>query len=217
MADGGAAKDGILGRGGRVIHPDRCVQLALEEVVVGRAGHDLQQAPCDDHPAIGVADVFVWLEERPAVLPEPFEEDRQGPVTLGIREEQVRIDPVGVRQEVADADPFGRGGRRQLELRQVCDHPFIEIDDAAVDLLENQGRGQDLRDGAKQEAGVVTHRRPRDNVGHPMGHDGLVAVVVDAGKISRDLARLAIGGGLLAKVRRDSLQHATSTPARSAA
>ena len=38
-----------------------------------------------------------------------------------------------------------------------------------------------------------------------MGHDGLVAVVVDAGKISRDLCRLAIGGCLLANVRRDSL------------
>jgi hypothetical protein len=50
-----------------------------------------------------------------------------------------------------------------------------------------------------------------------MGQDGLVAVVVDAGKVSRDLARLAIGGGLLAKVRRDSIQNATSTPARVAA
>jgi hypothetical protein len=50
-----------------------------------------------------------------------------------------------------------------------------------------------------------------------MGDDGLVAVVVDAGKIARELARLAIGSGLLAKVRRDTLQHATSTLARSAA
>jgi hypothetical protein len=217
MADGGAAKDGILGRGGRGIHPDSRVQLAPEEVVVGRAGHDLEQAPCHDHPAIGVADVFVWLEERPAVLPEPFEEDPQGLATLGIREEQVRIDPVGMRQEISDADPFGRRGGRQVELRQVRDDSFIEINDTTFDLLENQGRGQDLGDGAKQEAGVVTHRRPRDNIRHPMGHDPLVAVVVDAGKIPRNLARLAIGSGLLTKVRRDTLQHATSTPARRAA
>jgi hypothetical protein len=35
-----------------------------------------------------------------------------------------------------------------------------------------------------------------------MGHDGLVTVVVDASKISRDLARFAVGGGLLAHVHR---------------
>jgi len=50
-----------------------------------------------------------------------------------------------------------------------------------------------------------------------MGHDSLIAVVVDAGKISRDLARLAKGGGLLANVRLDILQRASSTPARTAA
>jgi hypothetical protein len=50
-----------------------------------------------------------------------------------------------------------------------------------------------------------------------MGHHGLVAVVVDAGKIPRDLGRLTIGGGLLANLPRDSLQQATSSPARTAA
>src|SRR4029453_2513626 len=93
MANGGAAKDGFLGRGGRVVHPDGCVHLALEEVVVGRTGHDLEEAPGYDHPAVGVADVFVWLEERPAVLPEPFEEDLQGIATLGMWEDKVHTYP----------------------------------------------------------------------------------------------------------------------------
>src|SRR5919108_584527 len=43
-----------------------------------------------------------------------------------------------------------------------------------------------------------------------MGHHSLVAGVVDAGKISRDLARLAVCGGLLADLCRDSLQAATA-------
>ena len=190
VADGGAPQDGFLGRGAGVVHADRCVHLALEEVVVRRAGHDFEQAPRDDHPAIRVADVLVRREERPAVLPEPVEEDLQGAATLGIGEKQVRIDPVGVRQQMPDADPFGRCGRRQSELRQVRDDAFVEIDDAALDLLEDKGRGQNFRDGSKQESGVLAHRRPRDDVRHPMGHDGLIAVVVDAGEIARDLARL---------------------------
>ena len=92
--------------------------------------------------------------------------------------------------------------RRQVELRQVREDSFIKINDTALDLLEYKGRGQDFHDGSKKESGVLTHRCSRDNVRHPMGNDGLVAGVVDAGKISRDHARLAIGGGLLAHVRR---------------
>jgi hypothetical protein len=34
------------------------------------------------------------------VLPEPVEEELQGIAALGIREKQVRIDPVGMRQKV---------------------------------------------------------------------------------------------------------------------
>jgi hypothetical protein len=37
----------------------------------------------------------------------------------------------------------------------------------------------------------------------PMGHDGLVASVINTREIARDLARLAIGNGLLAYVRCD--------------
>jgi hypothetical protein len=108
VANGGAPKDGFLGRGGRVIHANRCVHLALEEVVVRRTSHYLEQAPRYHHPAIRVADVFVWPEERPAVLPQSFEEDLQGTASLGIRAKQVRVDPVGMRQEISDADLFRR-------------------------------------------------------------------------------------------------------------
>ena len=71
VANGGAAQDGFLGRGARVIHADGGVQLALEELVVRRAGHDFEQAPSHDHPAIRVADVFVRLEEAPQCWPSP--------------------------------------------------------------------------------------------------------------------------------------------------
>ena len=47
-----------------------------------------------------------------------------------------------------------------------------------------------------------------------MGHHRLIAVVVDAGKISRDLARLTIGGGLFANLRSDGLKYAGHTSAR---
>src|SRR5437667_3438122 len=63
VADGGAPKDGCLSRGARVVHADGCVHLALEEVVVGPAGHRFEEAPRHDHPAIRVADVLVWPEE----------------------------------------------------------------------------------------------------------------------------------------------------------
>jgi hypothetical protein len=108
VADGRAPKDGLFGRGARVNHADSCVHLALEEVVVGRPGQYLEQAPRHDHPAVRVADVFAWPEEDPAVLPEPFQEGLQGTTTLDVGEIQVRIDPVGMRQEVSDADLFGR-------------------------------------------------------------------------------------------------------------
>ena len=42
VANGGAPQDGFLGRGARVIHANRCVHLALEEVVVRRASHDFE-------------------------------------------------------------------------------------------------------------------------------------------------------------------------------
>jgi hypothetical protein len=100
VADGAAAKDGVLGRGGRVTHADGCVQLALEKFVVRRAGQHFEQPSGHDHPAVRVADVFVRLEENSAVLSEPVEEDPQGRGTVGVGEEQVRIDPVRVCQEM---------------------------------------------------------------------------------------------------------------------
>src|SRR5215217_6341506 len=87
MANGRTAKDGFLGRGGRVIHPDSGEQLATEELVVRRAGHYFEQATRHDHPAIRVADVFAWLEKGPAVLAEPVKEDTEGAGTLSVGEE----------------------------------------------------------------------------------------------------------------------------------
>src|ERR1035441_7218778 len=134
VADSGAPEDGFLGRGARVIHASGCVHLALKEVMVRRAGQYLQQAPRYDHPAIRVADVFVWPEESPAVLPETFEEELQGTAAPGIKEKQVGIDPIGMCQKIPDTDLFGPCGRNQLELRQVLDCALSEINDAALDL-----------------------------------------------------------------------------------
>ena len=51
----------------------------------------------------------------------------------------------------------------------------------------------------------------------PWATIALLAVVIDAGKIPRHLARLTIGGGLLANLCRDSLEQATTNPGRTAA
>src|SRR5664279_2063759 len=61
----------------------------------------------------------------------------------------------------------------------------------------------------KKNSGVVEHRRAGDDVRHAMSHDDL-AVVIDAGKITGHIVRVAIGGGLPAKVSRNSLECATS-------
>jgi hypothetical protein len=82
----------------------------LRSFVVRRAGQHFEQPTGHDHPAVRVADVFVRLEENSAVLSEPVEEDLQGRGTVGVGEEQVRIDPVRVCQEMPDADLFGRRG-----------------------------------------------------------------------------------------------------------
>ena len=119
-------------------HPGRRVHLALEQVVVGRAGHYLQQPPRDDHPAVGVADVLACPEQGPAGLPEPVEEDLQSIAAPGVREEQVRVDPVGVIQKIPDTDLSGRCGRGQLEFRQVRDDPLVQVNGAALGLLEQR-------------------------------------------------------------------------------
>src|SRR5262245_17565241 len=98
-----------------------------------------------------------------------------------------------------DPDLFGRPWRRQPELRQVHDDTLIEVEDTALDLLEYEGCRQDFRRGAKQESRVVPHRRPRDHIGHAMGHNGLGSIVVDTGKIARDITRRAEGDGSLAQ------------------
>ena len=90
-----------------------------------------------------------------------------------------------------------------LNSGKLLHHSFIEINDTALDLLENKSRGQDFRYGSNKKSRILSHWYPCDNVRHPMGYHALVAVVVDAGKVSRDPCRLAIGVGVLANVRRD--------------
>ena len=97
-----------------------------------------------------------------------------------------------------------------MKPRQVRDDWFFEIDKTAFDLLQNEGRGQGLCDGSEKKSGVVEHRRAGDDVRHAMSHDDLAAVVIDAGKITWHIVRVAIGGGLPAKVSRNSLECATS-------
>jgi hypothetical protein len=174
--------------------------------VVRHAGHYFKQPTRHDHPAIGVADVLVWLEQGAAVPAEPVEEDTEGAGTLSVREEQVGIDPIRVRQQMPDADLLRRPRAGQLKLRQIPDDALSKTDDAALHLLQNERRGQDLRNGSKKETGVLTHRRTRDDVRYPMSRDDLNTVVVDPSNISRDLARLAIGRNLIANLRSDSLK-----------
>jgi hypothetical protein len=75
--------------------------------MVASAGYGLEYAPGDNHASVRTADVLTWLEERPAVLADPFEKRFQGMATRGIRKEQVCINSVGVIQEIAYANLFG--------------------------------------------------------------------------------------------------------------
>src|SRR5215469_10389043 len=203
VTNSGTAQDGFLSRGARVIHADSCVDLTLEEIMIRGTSDDFKQSPRHDHSAIGVADVLVWAEEHSTGLSKPFDVGRERIVTPGIREKQVGVYPIGMRQEMTDADLFSSFGRRQFELRHVRDDSLIEVNGTALDLLEHKSRGQKFRDGAKKESGVLNHRCPGDNVCYPVCYDGLVPAVVDAAKISRDLVRIAIGNCLFAKMHRD--------------
>src|SRR5205809_906855 len=97
VTNGGTSKDRFLGRGARVIHADRCVDLALEEVMIRCTGDDFEKTPRHYHPAIGVADVLVWTEENPTGLSKPLDVGRERIVTPGIRENQVGAYPIRMR------------------------------------------------------------------------------------------------------------------------
>src|SRR5262249_19280369 len=107
VPDGGVPKDGILSGSTGVVHANGCEHVVRQEGVVGSAGYNLEYAPGDNHASVRVADVLAWLEERPALLSEPFDKRLQGMATRGIGKEQVRIDAVGVIQEIAHANLFG--------------------------------------------------------------------------------------------------------------
>ena len=65
-----------------------------------------KKTPRNYHSAIRVADVLVWIEENPAVLSKPFDEVLQGIFTPGIKEKQIGVYSIRMRQEIADADLF---------------------------------------------------------------------------------------------------------------
>jgi hypothetical protein len=146
-----------------------------------RACHDFEKAPGHDHSTIRVADVLVRLEQRPTVLAQQLDAELQRTATPGVGQEQVRVDAVRVREEIADSDPLGCSWGRQFELWQVRDDPFIEIDGGALDLLEHERRGQDFCDRSKQDAGVIEHRRPGDDIRQAVGDDELLASVINPG------------------------------------
>lgn len=105
-----------LGGRGRVVHADGFVQI-VQQVVVGPAGQDLEQAPGHDHSAVRVADVLLRPEENTAVPAQRLEIVLQRTGTVGVDEQQVRIDPVRVTEQMAHPDPFCRSVIRQPEFR----------------------------------------------------------------------------------------------------
>src|SRR6266516_2221604 len=107
-------------------------------------GDDFEKSPRHDHSAIGVAEVLCWTKENPTGLSKPFDVGRERIMTPGIREKQVGVYPIRMRQEMSDADLFGGFRRGQYELRHVRDDSLIEVNATAVDLLEHKGGGQEF-------------------------------------------------------------------------
>jgi len=55
--------------------------------------------------------------------------------TVRVDEQQIRVDPIRVRQQVPHPDPFGHPRSHQAELGQVRHDTLVQIQDTALDLL----------------------------------------------------------------------------------
>jgi hypothetical protein len=135
-------------------------------------------------------------------LSEAVEIDLQRSATGGNRKKEVRVDAVGVRQEMPHQNPVGGAGCREFELRQVGDHAFVEVDGAVLDLLEHERGGQEFGHRSEQEASVVAHGRVGYDVCHTVRGDAPMAIVVDPGNVAGHLARLAGGGDVFVQIGR---------------
>ena len=145
VARGGAVQQRLLGQRARTGQAERRKQPLAEHGIPRRTTQDLDQPA--QHDVAGVA-VGHRRAERVVLLEVRARGDvlLHAVVTTAGVEEEVAVDATGVSQQVPGRHGLGHVDVGDLELGQVLDHRLVEVEQALVDELHDQGRGPHLGD-----------------------------------------------------------------------